>query len=186
MTVLHLSAASAGSVDVALAVVERVVLERRDGAAYADVEPAVVPAFVRALAFAGVHAEPCAPDLVTPAGLLPARGIDLEPLSSVAIPIDLVRLERVPLGRDTREVLKPRLFGIVPPTQGARDRCRRLLRGEHVTFEWSRLAWATRAALRAGRARRTLRPFVFSRAMREIPGGWIATDGDRIGRWLFA
>lgn len=186
MTLLHLTPASRGPIDAALATVERCVLTRREGAAFADVEPAAVPAFVRALAYAGVRAEPCAHDLTAPAGLLIARGLDLEPLSAVAIPVDVLRLERVPLGCDTRDALRPRLLGILPPAERARDHCRRLLRGDRVTFEWSRLAWGTRSALRSGRARRTLRPLIFSRAVREIPGGRIASDGSEIGRWLFA
>lgn len=183
MTVLHLRPASRGAVDRAFAAVERVVLSRRDGAVYADIEAASVAVFVRALAFAGVRAEPCTSD-PAPAGLMLARGLDLEPLGD-ALPLDVVRLERVALGRDTRDLLRRRLFGVLPPTERARERCRRLLRGDHVTFEWSRLVWGTRAALRTGRARRSLRPVVFSRAVRDLPGGRLATDGEWIGRWLF-
>lgn len=184
MTVLHLRSASRGAVGAAFAAAERVILSRRDGAAYAELDAASVPAFVRALAFAGVRAEPCTPDLAAPAGLMLARGLDLEPLGA-AVPLDVVRLERVPLGRDTHDLLRRRLFGILPPTEHARDRCRRLLRGDHVTFEWSRIVWGTRATLRTGRARRSLRPVVFSRAAGDLPGGRLTTDDERIGRWLF-
>lgn len=184
MTVLRLRLASHGAVGPAFAAATRVVLFRCDGAAYADLDAASVPAFVRGLAFAGVQAQPCTTDLTAPAGLMLARGLDLEPLGA-AVPLDIIRLERIPLGRDTRDVLRRRLFGILPPSERARDRCRRLLRGDHVTFEWSRLAWGTRAAFRTGRARRSLRPVVFSHAVRDLPGGRLTTDDEQIGRWLF-
>jgi hypothetical protein len=183
VTVLCLRPASGTAVDTAIAAVDRVVLSRSGGAAYAEVEAALVPAFVRALAFAGVRADACAADLAPPAGSLVARGLCLEPL---AVSLDVVRLERVALGRDTRDLMRRRLFGILPPGERAREECRRLLRGDQVTFEWSRLVWGTRAILRTGQARRTLRPIVFSRAIRDVPGGRLTTGGDDIGRWLFA
>lgn len=182
---LRLVALSGGRVDAALAAVERVILTRRDGAAYAEIDVTAAPAFVRSLAYAGVRAEPCRElPSVSPAAL-PARGVDLEPLPVGTLALDVLRLDRVALGRVTREVLRPRLFGLLGPSERARGRCREIIRGGHATFEWSRTAWAARTALRAGRARHSLRPILFSRETAGRPAGRVTTEGSAVGRWLF-
>lgn len=181
----RLVALSGGRVDAALAAVERVILTRRDGAAYAEIDETAAGAFVRSLAYAGVRAEPCPALPTVTAATLAARGVDLEPLPVGTLALDVVRLDRVALGHVTREVLRPRLLGLLGPSERARDRCREIIRGGHATFEWSRTAWAARAALRAGRARRSLRPILFSH---ETPGrsaGRVTTEGSAVGRWLF-
>lgn len=185
MTVLRLTALSWGRVDAALMAVDRVVLARRDHAAYADVAAVTLAPFVRALALAGVRAEPCAADLAAPPGALFARGRDLVPLPAGALALDLVRLERVPLGRATRELLRPRWSGILRPGDDARERCRQLLRCQRVTFEWSRTAWGARGALRSAQGRRSLRPALFAPASEDPARRRISTDDERIGAWLF-
>lgn len=194
MTVLRL-APSAGrlraealpGIASALAVVDTSVLARLRGAAFAEVPVALVPRLIRALAFAGIAAEPCDADLAPPAGLFVARGMDLSPLPVGLIDLDLVRLRRIPLGLATREVLRRRFAGLLPAGPTARLRCRTLLRGEHVLFAWGRHAWASRAALRSGRARSSLRPVVFDRdaVTRAELDGRTSTRDDDLARWLF-
>lgn len=187
MTVLRLVPIGGTRIGPALATVDGVVLARQGGAAYAEVPVALVPGMTRALAFAGIAAQPCDADLAPPAGLYLARGTDLSPLPPGVVDLDLVRLERIPLGRATREVLRRRLAGLLPAGAAARDRCRVLLRGENVLFGWTRHAWAPRAGLRSIDARRSLRPVVFDRDARvrgDLVGRTSSLD-DEIGRWLF-
>ncbi|MBM4433997.1 MAG: hypothetical protein FJ028_02600 [Chloroflexi bacterium] len=116
---LRLVALSGGRVDAALAAVDHVVLTRRDGAAYAEIDETAAAAFVRSLAYAGVRAEPCpALPSLTPAALA-ARGVDLEPLPAGTHALDTLRLDRVALGLVTRELLRPRLFGLLGPAERA-------------------------------------------------------------------
>lgn len=187
MTVLRLIPSGGRGIASALAVMDPVVLARRDGAAYAGLPVALVPCFARALAFAGIAAELCDADLAPPTGLLVARGVDLAPLPHGLVELDLVRVRRIPLGPATREILRRRFAGLLPPGRSARLRCRALLRGENALFAWDRHAWATRAALRSGRARASLRPVVFDRegsARTELDRRTSSRDDD-LARWLF-
>jgi hypothetical protein len=172
----------------ALATVERVVLARRSGEAFAELAPQEVIGFVRALALAGVAAEPSDADLARPSGTLVARGLDLRPVRAGAVDLDVVRVELVPLGRTTREMLRRRAWGVLPPAPADRQRCREFLRRENVLFAWSRRAWASRDALRAPSVRSVLRPVVFARDSAErwdLNGRTTARDED-LSRWLFA
>lgn len=188
MTVLRLVPRSGSRIAPALTAVSGAVLARRGDAAYAEVPVAAVTRLARALAYAGISAEPCDADLVAPSGLLVAQGIDLSPLPSGLVALDLVRLERIHLGPATREALRRRWAGLLPPGAAARDRCRALLRDEVVLFAWERYAWASRGALRSSPARNALRPIVFDRAAvarGELAGRTSSRDED-LGRWLFA
>ncbi|MBI2983005.1 MAG: hypothetical protein HYY42_02280 [Chloroflexi bacterium] len=149
---------------------------------------AAVWQLTRALAYAGISAEPCDAELAPPPGLLVARGMDLSPLPSGLVALDLVRIQRIHLGPATREALRRRCAGLLPAGAAARARCHALLRGEIVLFAWARHAWASRSALRCAPARTTLRPIVFDRdavARRELLGRTSSRD-EAIGRWLFA
>lgn len=189
MTVLRLVPASVTTaIGPALATVESALLARRDGAAYVEVPVAVVPRLARALAFAGIRAEPCDADLTAPSGLIPAVGMDLSPVPAGLVALDVVRIRRIPLGCATREILRRRFAGLLPAAAEARVRCRALLRGDDVTLAWGRQAWASRAALRSASARRTLRPVVFDRdaiGRAELDGRASSRD-EAIARWLFA
>lgn len=187
MTVLRLLPSGGSRIGPALAAVTDAVLARHGDGAYADVPLATVAHLTRALAYAGIEVEPCDAELVPAPGLLVARGVDLSPLPSGLVTLDLVRIERMHLGLATREVLRRRCVGLFPPDAAARARCRALLRGEVVLFAWARHAWATRAALRRAPARLALRPIVFDRgalARCELSGR-ITSHDEAIGRWLF-
>lgn len=188
MTILDIERVAGARLALALAAVPAVVLARRAGRAYADVPVALVAPLVRSLAFAGIRAEACAADLFPPPDSFVARADTLTPLEAGDVDLDVVRVERVPLGSATREVLRRRVAGLLPPTASDRARCRDLLRGADALFAWSRLAWGSRSALRSQRSRRILRPIVFDRAAiaRLELRGRATARGDEIGRWLFA
>ncbi len=185
MTTLALTAVSGRSIAEALACVDRLTLARRGAVALVDVDPDATGEVVRALAFAGVDARRVPDDLAPPGGTLIAIGTDLAPVTGLAL--DLVRLRRMALGRTTREVGRGRLWGLLPPTTLQRDRCRALLRGEAVAFEWARRAWGSRDALRTKGSRRSLRPVVFDpEARREdaFDRRVVSTDA-ALSAWLF-
>lgn len=188
MTVLCLLPRAGDRIGPALAAVTGAVLVRRGNAAYADVPVADVTRFTRALAFAGISAEPCDADVGAPPGLAVAQGIDLSPLPSGLVALDLVRIERIHLGPATREVLRRRWAGLLAPGPAARARCRALLRDEVVLFAWARHAWASRAALRSAPARTALRPIVFDRdaVTRCDLAGRTSSQDEALGKWLFA
>lgn len=187
MTVLQLVPVRGRSIGPALATVGSATLTRRSEGAYVDVAMSAVRPLVRALAFAGIDAQCCEPDLAPAPALLPARGLDLAPLAPGLVDVDVVRIERIPLGTATREVLVRRLGGLLPPAPPARARCHLLLRGDQVLFAWGRRAWGTRQALRSARARRSLRPIVFDREAlaRSDLAGRISSDADDLAHWLF-
>lgn len=170
----------------ALAAIGVATLVRRNGFVYAEVPAAGIAPFARRLAFVGIAAGPCDADLRVPSGLVAAIGRDLEPLPPDALVMDVVRLERLAAGSATRELLRRRLAGILPPATEARLRCRALLRGEVALFAWSRRAWGSRAQMRTPLARRSLRPVVFDRAAvpdDELRGrAW--TEDASLARWL--
>jgi hypothetical protein len=187
VTVLRLTPVAGTAVGPALATIERAVLVRRAGGAYAQVPTNAVEPFTRALAFAGIAAERGEIDLAPTAGSLPARALSLSPLAPGCVELDVVRLERVPLGRATREVLRKRLWGALPARSQDRARCRSLLRHETTVFAWARRAWASRDALRSRPARGVLRPIVFGRDADRWDLDRRTTDGsDELARWLFA
>lgn len=188
MTVLRLEPLQGSGIDAAIAAVEAATLTRRADGSYVEVPIADVPAIVRALAFAGVHASPCDADLAVPTALLPAVGHDLTPVSGPLIAVDVLRVRRVSLGQATREVLRRRFAWLRSPSAAARKRCRALLRGDDAVLAWDRRAWATRSALRDRRARMTLRPVVFDRSVLdggELLGRTFASEG-ALARWMFA
>jgi hypothetical protein len=188
VSALRLVPAGGRSLGGALATIGSATLARRDGGAYVEVEPAAVSRLVRALAFGGIAATQCVADLGPRDGLIAAIGRDLTPLPAALVPLDVVRVRRVALGPATREILRRRLFGLLPAAPSARLRCRSLLRDASVMLLWGRHAWASRAALRSLEVRRSLRPVVFDRDAldrAELPGRTTSADDD-LARWLFA
>lgn len=186
MTVLRLERRSRGPFGPVLAELGQATFCRQPGSAHAVVAGPPVAEAVRAFAFAGIAAVPCDIDVRPPRDLLLARGLDLTPLPGLDV-FDVVRIERVPLGRATREMLRRRWAGILPPDDAARARCRSLLRGEDVLVAWDRRVWGSRAALRSPAARRVLRPVVFDRADDPpmLRGRARASD-DAVARWLWS
>lgn len=188
MTVLRLLPSEGSRIAPALTAVEDAVLARRGDAAYVDVPVSVMTRLIRALAYAGISAEPCDADLAPPPRLHVARGADLSPLPPGFVDLDLVHIERIHAGAATREVLRRRWAGLLPPGAAARARCRAVLRGDVVLFAWARHAWASRAALRSAPARSALRPIVFDpdALARHDLVGRTSSEDEAIGRWLFA
>lgn len=189
MTVLRLVALAGNGVDDALAAIAGAVLARRERDAYAEVALADVERAARALALAGIRAEPCQVDLAPAPGLVLAVGRDLAPLPGEAVPLDVVHVRRLDPAEATREVMSRRWYGLLPPTAAARERCRSLLRGQEVTLAWRRRAWLRHSALRSGEVRRSLRPVVFDRGAAGADlslAPRISSRDGALGRWLFA
>lgn len=187
MTVLRLEQRSRGSLGRVLAQLGQAAFCRRPGSAHAVVADLLVVEAVRAFAFAGIAAVPCDVDISPPRDLLLARGLDLTPLPAGLDVFDLVRIERISLGCATRETLRRRWAGILPPDDAARARCRSLLRAEDALVAWDRRVWGSRAALRSPAARRLLRPVVFDRADEPaVLRGRARASDDAIGRWLWS
>lgn len=187
MSVLRLAPLGGTTVGPALAAVGSAALARRGGTAYVEVPVADVPRLVRALAYGGIAAEHCDADLAAPVGLIAAVGLDLDPLPAELVAFDSVRVRRLPLGAAVREILRRRYAGLLPASVSARGRCRALLRGESAMLAWERRAWASRSALRAAPASRSLRPVVFDRAALErtdLAGRTSSADAD-LAHWLF-
>lgn len=187
MTVLRLEAVAGTAVDLSLSTLEAVTLVRRPDGRYADVVQFEVARMVRALAYAGIDAVPCASDLETPARTFPAIGCDLRPVPAAVMASDVVRVRRLSIGEATAELLRRRWWGLraAPPT--SRERCRAVLRGDDSLLAWTRRAWGTRAALRTPAARSSLRPVVFDRAAfdrADLRSRAFARDA-ALGRWLF-
>lgn len=189
MTVLRLDARSSlpaplGAVVVALGTVT---LCRRDGCAYAVVSDGLAQDAVRVFAFAGIAAVSCEAEMSPPRDLLAARGVDLTPLPSGLAVFDVLRIERLPLGRATRETLRRRWCGLLPPDDLARARCRSLLRDEDALVAWDRRVWGSRAALRSSAAKHVLRPIVFDRDDGPLPlRGRARASEDPFGHWLWS
>ena len=188
MTVLHLVPLHGALIEPALARCDAAILARRPDGAFADIAETEVPGFIRRCAFAGVAAQPAAAAIVPPDRCHPAVGRDLAPLRVVGLDLDTVRVRRLSLGEATRAILARRWSFVRPPTRVARDRCRRLLRGEDVAFAWTRSAWATRSALHGPEVRSSLRPVVFDRSALGdgSPGRIVFARDGLLGRWLFA
>ena len=187
MSTLRLTSVSGVAVGTALASVEVATLVRRGADVYLQVPTEATIAAMRDLAFAGIAADPTDADLTPAAHLDVGIGLDLMPLAADLSALDILRLERVPLGAATAEIIRRRIAGALPPDRAARDHCRALLRGECVLFRWGRRVWATRAAIRARSARSSIRPVVFDRAAidRWTLQGRICTRDDALPRWVF-
>lgn len=185
MSVLRLTATRGKAIGLGLRSVEAATLVRRGPDLYLDIAGTSVPLVLRDLAYAGIGAEPAAADLGSPIDGPVGIGVDLVPVASAIL--EIVRLERIPLGAATQEVLRRRLGGMLPPGREARDRCRALLRGECVMFRWGRRVWAPRSILRTGRARSSIRPVVFDHASLdrwELSGRTCIRDQALVG-WAF-
>ena len=170
----------------ALSRLGHVTFARSRGSSYAQVSAAQAREAIRAFALVGIACGPCDEDLAPRPGILRARGLDLSPLPSGTVDLDIVRIDRLPLGAATREVLRPRLCGLLPPSAASRARCRALLRGDDVIFGWSRESWASRAVLRARPIRRVLRPVVFDPSPQSAQSGRITSTDEHLAAWLFA
>lgn len=186
MTIFRLARVRGVAVAKGLASVEVARLVRCGADAYLDIPAEAATAAMRDLAFAGIAAEPSDADLDPPEDLAVGIGLDLAPLADLA-GFDVLRLERVPLGAATAEVLRRRVGGLLPPGRGAQERCRNLLRGECVMFRWGRRVWARRGALRAGKARSSIRPVVFDPAALDQwkVEGRTCTHDEALARWVF-
>lgn len=186
MTVLRLEAVAGNAIDRALAAVGTLTLVRRPDGAFADVREQDAAPLIRALALAGIAAVPSMVDLAPPSGTHAAVGRDLAPFPGLAISVDLLEVRRVPVGEATRASLARRLPRLRRPSRAQRERCDALLRERDVALAWRRRAWASRAALRSGAARVSLRPVVFDpdALTREEERTVLASAG-LIGRWLF-
>lgn len=188
MTVFRLAAVRGTAIGSALASVEAATIVRHGADVFLGIPREAAGAAVRGLAFAGIAADASEKDLVPPRDLAVGIGTDLVPLGAGLMAFDVLRLERIPLGAATSEVLRGRLGGVLPPGRDARDRCRALLRGECAMFRWGRRIWASREALRARPARSSVRPVVFDRASlaRWPLEGRIWTSDEALSRWVFA
>src|SRR5439155_22293882 len=91
-----------------------------------------------------------------------ASGWDLGALEDVLEAHDTVHVRTLPLGPETRRLL--RTWPWRRPAAARRARCRDLLRGEDAILGWRRRAWAATGVLRAAEVRRVLRPVVFDHA----------------------
>jgi hypothetical protein len=187
VTVLRLAPIRGQAIGRWLAAVDAATLVRRGADVYLDILPADAGAAVRELALAGISAQAVDTALDVPRHLAVGIGVDLTPLAGGLGAFDVVRVERVPLGVATAEVLRRRLERILPPNRRSRDRCRALLRGGCVMFRWGRRVWASRGALRGRSARASIRPVVFDRASLEHweLTGWTCTCEGALAQWAF-
>lgn len=156
-----------GDIDAAVAASRSVRLLATEDALYADVAPARVPAFIRALAYAGIAAAD-APDAPVPDGVaVPVIADRLDPIPHGIRALDVVWVDVVPLAVATRRALGPRITRWIPPRDARLTRCRALLRGVEQLLAWERRAWVARADLADPRVRRVVRPIVFDRVVLE-------------------
>lgn len=184
MTLFRLYPIGGTAIDAAIAAVSSATLTRRRDGAFADVGPSEAPRFVRALALAGVAAQPCA-EIQLPQGTVPSVGSDLEPCRSVDV--DVLTIRVLSLGEATTEVTKRRWAWLRQMSSSARDQCRSLLRGEDALFVWRRIAWARRETYRDATVRRSLRPLVFDRsAIERVAERRAFAHECVVSRWLFA
>jgi hypothetical protein len=185
VTVLRLERRAPGRCEPALAAVDEVSLIRSADGTFAELAADVAPLLVRALAFVGVAATPCASLPGPRADLHPAIGRDLSPLQRGSVALDIVRIRRIPLPIATRDLMRREWLGLRPPSRAARDRCRALLRGADTAILWIRTAWATAGALRAPTIRAALRPAVFERPTAQTPRNVTYASDGLLERWLF-
>jgi hypothetical protein len=188
VSVFRLVVVRGTSIGSALATADAATIARHGADAFLEIASEKAARVVRDLAFAGIAAEPSDKVLEPPRHLAVGIGTALVPLEDDPTAFDLLRLERVPLGAATSEVLRRRLGRIRPPGREARDRCRALLRGERVMFRWGRRVWASREALRSRRVRSSIRPVVFDRSSldRWPLEGRIWAHDEALSRWVFA
>jgi hypothetical protein len=184
VTILRLERVLVGSFDEAIAALGAVALARSPEGTFLEVADARSAEAERRLAFAGVHARPSSVSLATPRGTRVAIGRDLSPLARELIALDLVHIRPLPLGDETRRLL--RTWPWRRPTAARCARCRDLLRGDDIVLGWRRRAWASAAILRAAGVRRALRPVVFDNAALAVSPErrTFARDGALAG-WLF-
>ena len=185
MSTLRLARLARGPFDHALARLSEGLLWRSAEGLYLDVAAPLVPALVRALAYAGVRATTVDAVFTEPEGLVAARGRSLAPVFP-PVRLDAIRIAASALGADCARLLSFPL----PYWPGARariERCRGLLREEDAAYRWSRIAWSAPAILRERSIACVLRAAVFERASLEAPlrGRGYASDG-ALARWAFA
>ena len=173
-----------GEIDAAVVSLGTLTLARMPGGAFIEIDDGLVERATRAFAFAGVRLTAANDALAPRLGTRAAIGRDLTALPAGALALDLVHVRALPVGVETRKLLRSS-FGRQP--SGARRLLvRELLHGANATLGWRRRAWATRETLRTPAARRVLRPVIFDLAALAAPPEHraLAKDG-AIGAWLF-
>ena len=186
MTVLRCERLAAGDLDRALADIGRLALARMPDGIFVEVDDERADAAVRALAFAGVRAEPQRVTIAPRPGTYAALGRNLTALPLASLSLDLVHVRTLSLARESARLLRrPPWRRAVNPDR--RARCRDLLRGADAALIWRRRAWTSREILRSREARRTLRPVVFDvGAIGAPPEHRVLVTEAALARWLFA
>jgi len=174
-----------GAIDAAVAAARSVRLIAAGDALYADVASVRAPAFVRALAYAGIAADPVTDVPEPDRSAVPAIAERLDPLPPGIGALDVLWVEAVPLAVATRRSLGPRIVRWLRG-DARRSRCRELLRGNEQLLAWERRAWISRAAIGDPRVRRVIRPIVFERvAMEPLQRSHLCRrESGEISRWL--
>ena len=179
MTSLVLEVLSPAPFDLALEA-PRFVLWRRGGEVRVSIDECHVARVRRALALSGVRATLAHGDLPTPPTLVRAVGTALTPVRLGVDDLDVVEVRVVPLGEATARLLR-RPIRYWPLGPRRRSRCRALLRGADAALEIRRMAWCTRATLRANR--HTLRPVLFDVAAAPRPMRAYASERS-LTKWI--
>ena len=184
MAVLRCERLAAGDVDGAVATLGTLTLARTPDGSFVELDDRLVARARRAFAFAGVRLSDANDALAPRPGTRAAIGRDLTALPAGAIALDLVHVRALPLGAETRKLLR------APPARGPnlvrRSLVRDLLHGANAVVGWRRRAWASRETLRMPAARRVLLPVIFDLGAIAAPPEHraFAKDG-AIGAWLF-
>lgn len=173
-----------GEVDRAIALIGNATLARCPEGAFVEVSDDLADQASRLLAFAGVRATVALTTLVPRQGMRAAVGRDLTPLPLAAVALDLVQVRTLPVGAETRRLLRATLWRRSrAPLAAVRD----LLRGDDAAMGWRRRAWSTRDVLRSRQARRVLRPVVFDvAAIGAPPEHRVLARQGALGRWMFS
>lgn len=146
MTALRLEPRYGRALDLALAAVEHLSLARCVDGTFAEA-PSPADRLERALAFAGIDATPAVVSGIAPSAVR-VRCAGLAAVPRRLVLMDVVRIQRVPLGIATAHVMRRRFSRLRPPSADAVRRCTRLLRGENALLSWTREAWIRREDLR--------------------------------------
>ena len=182
MVILRCERVAEGDFDAALARIGSLTLARTPAGPF--VEVADGERAERLLAFGGVRATVAAVGLTPQPGTRGALGRDLTPLPLGALTLDLVHVRTLPLGSETRALLRARPWA--RPSGARRALCRALLRGDEVAMGWRRRAWSSPEVLRSREARRVLRPVIFDAGAIGSPPEHRLLARDRaLTRWLF-
>jgi hypothetical protein len=182
---LRLERVASGGIDEAIASLGMATLARSTEGPLLEVDEARLSAALRALAFAGVRASVVATTLIPPHDARAAIGRGLAPLPFGVLALDVVHVRALPLGTETRRLLR----GTWPwrRVDGShRARCRDLLRRDDAVLGWRRRAWAPANVLRRPEVRRVVRPIVFDRTALFAPPEARTFARERaIAGWLF-